>query len=114
MSDFKDFTDNGYILKRKLFSEDEISKLTKFIERNSEKENQARETFSSTGKLNMTLWNHPSDDLFGKFSTNIRIVKPMEEFLEDEVYHYHSKVMLLWRHYRTRNCQFSILQCHVL
>ena len=44
MSDFKDFTDNGYILKRKLFSEDEISKLTKFIERNSEKENQARET----------------------------------------------------------------------
>ena len=37
MSDFKDFRDNGYILKRKLFSEDEISKLTEFIERNSEK-----------------------------------------------------------------------------
>ena len=43
----------------------------------------------------MTLWNHPSDDLFGKFSTNVRIVKPMEEFLEDEVYHYHSKV--IWK-----------------
>ena len=95
MSDFKDFRDNGYILKRKLFSEDEISKLTEFIERNSEKENQARETFSSTGKLNITLWNEPSDDLFGKFSTNERIVKPMEEFLEDEVYHYHSKV--IWK-----------------
>ncbi|MDC3187219.1 phytanoyl-CoA dioxygenase family protein, partial [Pelagibacteraceae bacterium] len=95
MSDFKDFRDNGYILKRKLFSEDEISKLTEFIERNSEKENRARETFSSTGKLNITLWNEPSDDLFGKFSTNERIVKPMEEFLEDEVYHYHSKV--IWK-----------------
>ena len=95
MSDFKDFRDNGYILKRKLFSEDEISKLTEFIERNSEKENQARETFSSTGKLNITLWNEPSNDLFGKFSTNERIVKPMEEFLEDEVYHYHSKV--IWK-----------------
>ena len=95
MSDFKDFRDNGYILKRKLFSEDEISKLNEFIERNSEKENQARETFSSTGKLNITLWNEPSNDLFGKFSTNERIVKPMEEFLEDEVYHYHSKV--IWK-----------------
>ena len=95
MSDFKDFRDNGYILKRKLFSEDEISKLTEFIERNSEKENQARETFSSTGKLNITLWNEPSNDLFGKFSTNERIVKPMEEFLEDEVYHYHSKI--IWK-----------------
>ena len=95
MSDFKDFSDNGYILKRKLFSEDEISKLTEFIERNSEKENQARETFSSTGKLNITLLNEPSNDLFGKFSTNERIVKPMEEFLEDEVYHYHSKV--IWK-----------------
>ena len=95
MSDFKDFSDNGYILKKKLFSEDEISKLIEFIERNSEKENQARETFSSTGKLNITLWNEPSNDLFGKFSTNERIVKPMEEFLEDEVYHYHSKV--IWK-----------------
>ena len=95
MSDFTNFKNNGYILKRKLFSEDEISKLTEFIERNSEKENQARETFSSTGKLNITLWNEPSNDLFGKFSTNERIVKPMEEFLEDEVYHYHSKV--IWK-----------------
>ena len=33
--------------------------------------------------------------LFGKFSTNERIVKPMEEFLGDEVYHYHSKV--IWK-----------------
>ena len=95
MSDFEEFIEKGYILKRNLFSQEEILKLTNFIERNSEKENNARETFSSTGKLNMTLWNHPSDDLFGKFSTNERIVKPMEEFLQDEVYHYHSKV--IWK-----------------
>ena len=95
MTDFTEFMENGYILKRNLFSQKEISKLINLIERNSEKENNARETFSSTGKLNMTLWNHPSDDLFGKFSTNERIVKPMEEFLQDEVYHYHSKI--IWK-----------------
>ena len=66
MTDFTEFMENGYILKRNLFSQKEISKLINLIERNSEKENNARETFSSTGKLNMTLWNHPSDDLFGK------------------------------------------------
>ena len=83
MTDFTEFMENGYILKRNLFSQKEISKLINLIERNSETENNARETFSSTGKLNMTLWNHPSDDLFWKFSTNERIVKPMEEFLKD-------------------------------
>ena len=89
------FSNDGYVLKKNLFSEDEINKLKEFIETSSNKENESRETKSSTGKLNITLWNHPSDDLFGKFSTNERIVYPMEEYLGDEVYHYHSKI--IWK-----------------
>ena len=89
------FSNDGYVLKKNLFSEDEINKLKKFIESSSDKKNDARETRSSTGKLSITLWDHPSDDLFGKFSTNERIVKPMEEYLADEVYHYHSKI--IWK-----------------
>ena len=64
------FSNDGYVLKKNLFSEDEINKLKKFIESSSDKQNDARETRSSTGKLSITLWDHPSDDLFGKFSTN--------------------------------------------
>jgi ectoine hydroxylase-related dioxygenase (phytanoyl-CoA dioxygenase family) len=89
------FSNDGYIIKKNLFSEDEINKLKKFIESSSDKKNDARETRSSTGKLSITLWDHPSDDLFGKFSTNERIVKLMEEYLGDEVYHYHSKI--IWK-----------------
>ena len=89
------FSNDGYVLKKNLFSEDEINKLKNFIESSSDKKNDARETRSSTGKLSITLWDHPSDDLFGKFSTNERIVKPMEEYLGDEVYHYHSKI--IWK-----------------
>lgn len=89
------FSNDGYIIKKNLFSEDEINKLKKFIDSSSDKKNDARETRSSTGKLSITLWDHPSDDLFGKFSTNERIVKPMEEYLGDEVYHYHSKI--IWK-----------------
>ena len=89
------FSNDGYIIKKNLFSEDEINKLKKFIESSSDKKNDARETRSSTGKLSITLWDHPSDDLFGKFSTNERVVKPMEEYLGDEIYHYHSKI--IWK-----------------
>ena len=89
------FIKDGFILKKNLFKEEEINKLKKFIESSSKKENDARETKSSSGKLSITLWNHPSDDLFGKFSTNERIVKPIEEYLGDEVYHYHSKI--IWK-----------------
>jgi len=89
------FIKDGFILKKNLFKEEEINKLKKFIESSSKRENDARETKSSSGKLSITLWNHPSDDLFGKFSTNERIVKPIEEYLGDEVYHYHSKI--IWK-----------------
>ena len=89
------FSKDAFVLKKNLFTEEEINKLKTFIETSSKKEDEARQTKSSSGKLNITLWNDPSDDLFGKFSTNERIVKPMEEYLGDEVYHYHSKI--IWK-----------------
>ena len=95
MSDLNEFNKNGFIIKKQLFTDDEINKLINFINSNSDKESQSRKTRSSTGNLNLTIWNHPSNDLFGKFSTNERIVKPMENFLGDEVYHYHSKI--IWK-----------------
>ena len=95
MSDLNEFNKNGFIIKKQLFTHDEIKKLINFINSNPDKENQSRKTKSSTGYLDLTIWNHPSDDLFGKFSTNERIVKPMEEYLGDEVYHYHSKI--IWK-----------------
>ncbi|MBT6073769.1 MAG: phytanoyl-CoA dioxygenase family protein [Gammaproteobacteria bacterium] len=95
MTKLNDFNKNGFILKKQLFSKEEIQKLINYINSNSEKEDSARETNSSTGRLNLTIWNYPSDDLFGKFSTNERIVRPMEKYLEDEVYHYHSKI--IWK-----------------
>ena len=93
MTDLQNFTTNGFVLKKSLFSNEEIDKLNQYIAIRQDKEQSARETITSTGKLTMTMWNHPSGDLFGKFSTNERIVKPMEIFLNDEVYHYHSKII---------------------
>jgi ectoine hydroxylase len=95
MSDLEEFIQNGFILKKNLFSQDEIEKLDNFINCSSDKEQTANKTKSSTGNLKITLWNDPSNDLIGKFSTNERIVYPMQNFLGDEVYHYHSKI--IWK-----------------
>ena len=38
MSDLNEFNKNGFILKKKLFSNDEINKLINFINSNSDKE----------------------------------------------------------------------------
>ena len=80
MIDLQNFITNGFVLKKGLFSNKEIDKLNQYIAIRQDKEESARETTTSTGKLTMTMWNHPSEDLFGKFSTNERIVKPMEIF----------------------------------
>ena len=41
----------------------------------------------------MTLWNHPGDDLWGMVSRSNRIVASIEQLLDGEVYHYHSKLI---------------------
>ena len=43
-------------------------------------------------RTNLSLWNHPGDDLYGTIARSVRVVERMEELLEDEVYHYHSKL----------------------
>ena len=95
MEPLNDFNQNGFIIKKQLFFQDEIEKLINFIDSNLEIEGKSKKTNSSTSKINLTLWDYPSDDLFGKFSIKERIVKPMENFLGDEVYHYHSKI--IWK-----------------
>jgi len=42
----------------------------------------------------MTLWNHPGDDLWGMVSRSNRIVDSIEKLLDGEVYHYHLKLIL--------------------
>ena len=95
MSDLDDFNKNGFILKRKLFSKEEIDKLNNFADSNYGKKGAFKKTKSTTGNASLTLWNSPPDNFVGTFSTNERIVRPMENFLGEEIYHYHSKI--IWK-----------------
>ena len=82
MNHLNHFNENVFIIKKNLFSHDEIEKLLYFVDSNFESSGELKKTNSTTGKIKLTLWNYPPDNLVGKFTTNERIVKPMENLLE--------------------------------
>ena len=49
---------------------------------------------SEGGKAQLVLWNKAGEDLWGSIARCERIVNAMEQLLEDEVYHYHSKMSI--------------------
>ncbi|MCG3178835.1 MAG: Ectoine dioxygenase [Phycisphaerae bacterium] len=44
--------------------------------------------------VDISLWNHPGDDIYGTIARSERVVRTMERLLGGEVYHYHSKMIL--------------------
>ena len=74
MNDEEKFLNHGFVLKKKLFNEEEINKLDRLIQQRIEKEASTKNIQTSSGKLSMNLWNKVSDDLFGRFSTNERFL----------------------------------------
>ena len=44
--------------------------------------------------VRLALWNHPGDGIYGMFARSKRLVNRVEQLLEDEAYHYHSKMVL--------------------
>ena len=86
---------DGYVLARGLFEAREIELL-----RRAAKEDRALDDHAfgradgEGGVVRLSLWNHPGDDIYGMFARCRRIVDTCERILGDEVYHYHSKMMI--------------------
>ncbi|MFD2101273.1 phytanoyl-CoA dioxygenase family protein [Flagellimonas iocasae] len=88
------FNENGFIIVRKLFSNKEITKLIEKA-RNDQQLDKAS-TSMDDGKGNavrLSLWNHPGDGIYGMFARCNKLVDRVEELLNGEVYHYHSKMV---------------------
>jgi ectoine hydroxylase-related dioxygenase (phytanoyl-CoA dioxygenase family) len=91
----KTFHRDGYIIKRKYYSQDEVDLLLRIAKADREMLNAAIAVPDSTGKISkLTVWNEVSNDIYSMFSRGNRMVEAMEQLLGDEVYHYHSKMML--------------------
>jgi len=89
------FDRDGYLILRELFSSQETQLLGETA-RHDHAMDQASSTMDD-GKGNdvrLALWNDPGDGIYGMFARCRRVVDTVEQLLEDEVYHYHSKMIL--------------------
>jgi ectoine hydroxylase len=91
----QDFHRDGYLIVRNLFDAEEIDILRTTARADSAMTDHARDIEDASGKVSkLTLWNHPGDDVFGLASRCRRVVDTAEALLDDEVYHYHSKLSI--------------------
>ncbi|KAK8739687.1 hypothetical protein OTU49_003149 [Cherax quadricarinatus] len=86
---------NGYILVRQMLNMEEVKKVKAALE-NPKGVTQFTYTINDgknrTNK--MTLWNHPGRDITGILARTHRVVNTVEQVLDGEVYHYHTKLIM--------------------
>lgn len=90
-----DYRRDGYIVVPALFDAEEITLL-----RQAAKEDKALDDNAfgradgAGGSVRLSLWNHPGDDIYGMFARSRRVVDAVAQLLDDEPYHYHSKMIM--------------------
>jgi ectoine hydroxylase len=86
---------DGYVIARALFTGDEIELLGQTARNDHSMDQAARSVDDGRGNVvRLSLWNHPGDGIYGMFPRCRRVVDSVEALLGEEVYHYHSKMIL--------------------
>ena len=94
-SDLLDYQENGFIIGRSLFSEEEIELLGQTARADNAMDQSSTSRDDGEGNaVRLALWNHPGEGIYGMFARSKRMVNRVEQLLEDEAYHYHSKMVL--------------------
>ncbi|OWF56109.1 Ectoine hydroxylase [Mizuhopecten yessoensis] len=90
----KSFDDQGYILVKGLFDQEEMTNVKKVFEDGNIIEDNGFTMEDADGKKGrMVLWNSPGNDVSGMMARCEKVVNTCEDLLGDEVYHYHSKLV---------------------
>jgi len=86
---------DGYLFLRGLFSNEEIRLLGETAHNDHAMDKAASTMDDGQGNdVRLSLWNHPGDGIYGMIARSQRIVDRVELLLDDEAYHYHSKMIL--------------------
>src|SRR5579862_6085761 len=89
------FNRDGYVICKAYYDREEMDLLLQTAKADHEMVSHNIGIKDAQGRQSkLSLWNHPGDDIYGMFSRGRRIVDATEQLLDDEVYHYHSKMML--------------------
>ncbi|TVS19343.1 MAG: phytanoyl-CoA dioxygenase family protein [Planctomycetaceae bacterium] len=87
------FHEDGYLFIENFLVDEETRLLQQACRADSVMQQHAMDVRDSAGRrTNLSLWNHPGDDIYGIIARSARMVDAVEQLLQDEVYHYHSKL----------------------
>jgi ectoine hydroxylase len=90
-----DYHRDGFYIHKSLFDAEEIDLLARSAKEDRELDKHAFKRDDGTGAdVRLSLWNHPGDGIYGMFARCERVVNSVEQLLQDEVYHYHSKMIM--------------------
>ncbi len=88
-----DFQRDGYLLVPGLLTVAETDLVLAAARSDAKMRAHAMHIADTQGRsTNLSLWNHPGEDVYGMVARSHRVVDRMEQLLGDEVYHYHSKL----------------------
>lgn len=89
------YKEEGSILLRGFFGREEVDLLRRAAKEDRELDHQSFSRGDGEGgAVRLSLWNHPGDAIYGMFARCHSVVRSAEKLLEDEVYHYHSKMIM--------------------
>jgi ectoine hydroxylase len=89
------FNRDGFYIARNFYDAEEIGLLGQAARAdNALDERSFDRDDGEGGRVRLTVWNQPGDNVYGMYARGRRIVDSMEAILGGEVYHYHSKMIL--------------------
>ncbi len=89
------FNEDGFVIVENLFDEEEMDLLLTIAKADKAMVDGAIERLDGEGNVTrLALRNEIGDDLYSTIAAGERIVRPMEQVLGGEVYHYHHKMAL--------------------
>lgn len=90
-----DFQRDGFIIARGILDPNEVELLLATARGDGSVERDALQRADGEGGITrLRVWNWEGDDVYGLVARSKRVVESMEALLGDEVYFYHSKMML--------------------
>ena len=89
------YRQDGYVLVRNMLDAEEIDLLGRAAreDRILDQHSYGRAD-GEGGTVRLSLWNHPTDTIYGAVARSESIVNSAEKLLQGEVYHYHSKMIM--------------------
>lgn len=94
-SEARQYHDTGFVVAKSFYDAEEIDLLKRAAK---EDRTLDQHSFSRNdgegGNVRLSLWNHPGDTIYGMFARCESIVDSATKLLNDEVYHYHSKMIM--------------------